>query len=92
MRHLACSGNLSGCSMVSTPKSISRSGQYKCSWLCSSAFNTFPIGASLNHGKSSYGMNSSRAPSNSHTPWLEIFVTSTPEEAIPCGFEFIAAS
>jgi hypothetical protein len=48
-----------------------------------------PIEASRNQGNSSNGRKNSPASASNQIPWVEIFVTSTPEEDFPCGLELI---
>lgn len=82
-------GYLSGFSMMSSVKSISSLGQYKC-WLLYSS--TFKISSSLalrNHGKCEKGRKYSFSLISIQNPCSDIFVTSISEVFVPGISDFI---
>src|SRR5215472_7019429 len=89
VRTLLTSGKRSGCSIESTARSTSKSGQYKWSGESSSTFTNCAIGASRNHGNLSNGRKSSRSLSRSQRPCIDTFPTSTSEVRLPRGADFI---
>ena len=83
VRILLTSGKRSGCSIDSTARSTSKSGQYRWSSESSSTRTRRAIGASRNHGNLSNGRKSSRSPSRSQRPCSDTFPTSTTEVRLP---------
>src|SRR5262249_43200066 len=77
VRTLLTSGKRSGCSIDSTARSTSKSGQYKWSGESNSTLTSWSVGASRHHGKLSKGRKSSRSASRSQRPCAETFPTST---------------
>jgi hypothetical protein len=83
-RHsLAFNGYRPGCSIESTDRSISRSGQWRWPGCGRSSRRISATVARLNHGYSSKGRNSSRSSSNSQTPCWEMLVTAACEVGAP---------
>src|SRR6202022_678050 len=79
----------SGCSIESTARSMSRSGQYKWCELGSWTFAISRTDASRNHGNRLNGTNNSRSPIKSQNPWGETLVTSAREVLGPGAADFI---
>lgn len=82
-------GYLFGCLMDSNVRSTSRRGQKRHSGAGCSTFIIADKGASLNHGNSTKGRNSSSSPTRIHKPCIEILVTSTAKVLLPSALDFI---
>jgi hypothetical protein len=86
---LDMSGYFFGCLMDSKVRSTSNRGQYRLLGAGCSTFIIAGKGASLNHGNSTNGRNSSSSPMRIHNPCLEMLVTSTAKVLIPSALDFI---